>query len=299
MSWLNYHHLLYFWTVAHEGSVVRAAERLHVAQPTISAQLRSLEQSFGRELFERRGRGLVLTEFGALVLGYADEIFALGRELGAVVANERATRGALLRVGVTDATPKTVCREVLQAAFTLDRPTRLRVREGKLDDLVGELALHRLDLVLADQRYTRSSAVRIHHHRLGQAHVSFLARPGLAARLRAGFPGSLDGAPALLPTDDTTLRISLEAWFAEHHIQPLVLGEFDDAALMKAFGARHDAFFPLPSVLLAETEQGFGVELVGEAHDCHEVFFALTAERRVKDPALRAIIEGAREKVLG
>ena len=215
MDWLNYHHLLYFWTVAREGSIARAAKELRLASPTVHAQIRTLERNLGQQLLVRRGRGLSLTDAGRVVLGYADEIFSLGRELLTAVKQQQpaADRPVRFNVGVVDSVPKTVAKELLKPALHLEPPAHLTVREGKLEQLVAELATHRLDMVLADHPYNAPSTIRIFHHRLGECGVTFFAAAPLAAKLKRKFPKSLDGAPALLPTENTAMRSSLESWF--------------------------------------------------------------------------------------
>lgn len=296
-DWLNYHHLLYFHTVAHEGSVTRAARKLSLAQPTISAQLRTLEASLGTKLLVKRGRGLALTENGRLVLGYADEIFALGRELQNAIRRESVDRALRLDVGVTDAVPKLVARELLRPTMQGEAAAHVVVREGKLDALVAELAMHRLDVVISDHRYTAPSSIRIHHHRLGECGVTFFAAPELAARLVDGFPNSLDGAPALLPAETTALRGAMESWFAARKIRPVVHGEFEDTALLKVFGSEGDGFLALPSVAVDEIVRSHGVEVIGHAPDCRESFFALTAQRKLEHPSVAALTRAAREEL--
>jgi LysR family transcriptional activator of nhaA len=286
MDWLNYHHLLYFWTVAKEGSIVRASKALRLAPPTISAQLRTLEENLGQKLLTRRGRGLVLTDAGRIALGYADEIFSLGRELLTAVKQGQTDRSIRFSVGLVDSVPKLVARELLRPALGLDPPAQLVVREGKLEHLVGELATHRLDMVLSDHPFTSPSAIRIFHHRLGETGVTFFASPSLASRLRRKFPSSLDGAPALLPADNTAMRSSLESWFESIGVRPRVLAEFEDSALLKVFGSGTEGFFALPTVAVREITRSFSVRVIGSTEDCRERFFALSAERRLRHPAV-------------
>ncbi len=299
MEWLNYHHLLYFWTVAREGSIAKASKKLSLAPPTISTQIRALEDSLGHELFARKGRGLVLTDTGRLVLHYADDIFGLGRELMTAVKQGPTERSLKLSVGVTDAVPKLAARELLKPAMGGEHPAQVTIREGKLDALVAELATHRLDLVLSDYRYSAVSSIRIYHHRLGECGVTFYAAPELAAKLAPGFPESLDGAPALLQTDNTALRGSLEAWFAGKGVRPVPVAEFEDTALLKVFGTDGSGFFALPSIAVDEVKRSHGVEVIGEAEDCRETFFALTAERRLKHPAVLRMTRVARRDLFG
>ncbi len=298
MEWLNYHHLYYFWTVAREGSIARAAERLSLASPTVHAQVRSLEDRLGAPLLVRRGRGLVLTDAGRTVMGYADEIFSLGRELQTAIKQETTDRPVRFNVGVVDSVPKIVAKELLGPSLELDPPAHLVVREGKLDDLVAELATHRLDLVLADHPYSAPSTIRIFHHRLGECGVTFLAAAPLARTLRRKFPRSLDGAPALLPADGTAMRSSLETWFDLLGIRPQVVAEFEDSALMKVFGADGRGVFAVPSVAVDQVARAYGVRTVGATDDCRERFFAISAERRLRHPAVVEISRRARNDVL-
>jgi LysR family transcriptional activator of nhaA len=299
MEWLNYHHLLYFWTVAREGSIARAAESLRLASPTVHAQIRSLEQNLGQQLLARRGRGLVLTDAGRVVQGYADEIFSLGRELMSAVKQQPSDRPLRFNVGIVDSVPKLVARELLKPSLHTDPPVHLVVREGKLEGLVSELAAHRLDMVLADHPFNAPSTIRIFHHRLGECGVTFFAKPQLAAQLRKGFPKSLDGAPAFLPSDNTAMRSSLETWFETIGIRPLVLAEFEDSALLKVFGSDAHGFFAMPSVAVEELARSYSVRVIGDTEDCRERFFALSAERRLKHPAVIEISRTARSDLFG
>jgi LysR family transcriptional activator of nhaA len=294
MEWLNYHHLYYFWTVAREGSIARAAETLRLASPTIHAQIRTLEASLGQPLLVRRGRGLVPTDVGRVVLGYADDIFSIGRELMTAVKQQATDRPLRFSVGVVDSVPKVVAKELLKPALQLDPPAYLVVREGKLEPLVAELAAHRLDMVLADHPYSAPSTIRIFHHRLGECGLTFLAAPPLAAKLRRGFPRSLDGAPALLPADNTAMRSTLESWFESIGVRPQVLAEFEDSALLKVFGSDGRGFFAVPSVGVDVVARSHRVRVVGTTEDCRERFFALSAERRLKHPAVVEISRTAR-----
>jgi len=296
MDWLNYHHLLYFWTVAREGSIAGAAKELRLASPTVHAQIRTLEQNLGQQLLVRRGRGLSLTDAGRVVLGYADEIFSLGRELLTAVEQQQPSQNRPLRfnVGVVDSVPKIVVKELLKPALRLDPPVHLFVREGKLEQLVAELATHRLDMILADHPYNAPSTIRIFHHRLGECGVTFLAAPSLAAKLKKNFPKSLDGAPALLPTDNTAMRSSLESWFDRIGVRPRVFAEFEDSALLNVFGSDAFGFFAVPTVSVDTLTRRHSVRVVGATDDCRERFFAISAERRLKHPAVIEISRTAR-----
>jgi len=222
MEWLNYHHLLYFYTVAREGSVVRASEVLHLAQPTLSGQIRKLEQALDEKLFERRGRNLVLTEMGRVAYRYADEIFSLGRELTETLRGQPTKRPQALHVGIADVVPKLVVHRLLAASRLAEAGVRLVLREGKTDDLLAALATQAFDLVISDAPVSPHVKVRAFNHLLGESSITFLASPALARRHRARFPKSLDGAPMLLPTDNTALRRSLDKWFQEIGVRPRV-----------------------------------------------------------------------------
>lgn len=297
MEWLNYHHLRYFWAVAREGGLRGAAEKLNVSQPSISTQIRLLEDSLGEPLFRRGGRGLSLTETGRLVYEYADSIFASGRELLAAVRTKAPKGAAPFHVGITDGVPKLAARAMLRPVFLLDPPARLICREGHLEELLGALAGHRLDVVLADEPAPSTVRFKSFNHPLGTCSVTFCARPETAAKLRRRFPKSLDGAPALLPTEHTPLRMAVERWLDANHVRPHAIAEFDDPALMKAFALEHDVVFPLHSVGVPEVERHYGFKRVGEAAECRTQFFAITAERRIRHPAAVAVTEHAHQEL--
>lgn len=296
MDWLNYHHLLYFWTVAREGSIARACDSLHLSQPTISAQIRALEKALKVKLFERRGRGLAMTETGRLVYRYADEIFGVGRELQDTLKGRKVGLPLRLAVGIVDAMPKRVAYHLLEPALRLAEPVRLSCSEGKPEALLGELALQNLELVLSDAPLGVGAKVRAYSHQLGECGVSILGTLDLAEAYRDPFPASLDGAPMLLPTDNTTLRRSLDHWLDARGIRPVVVGEFEDSALLKAFGQAGVGLFPVPSVIEEEVQRQYGVEFVGRLEAVRERFYVITAERRLKHPAVVAISEAARHE---
>jgi LysR family transcriptional regulator, transcriptional activator of nhaA len=296
MEWLNYHHLLYFWTVARQGSIARACEPLHLSQPTISAQLRALEKALGVKLFERHGRGMVLTETGRLVYRYADEIFNVGRELQDTLKGRAVGLPLRLAVGVVDAMPKRVAYHLLEPALRLAEPIRLNCSEGKPEALLAELALHNLELVLSDAPLAVGAKVRAFSHQLGECGVSILGTPALAEAHRGPFPASLDGAPMLLPTDNTTLRRSLDHWLDVQGLRPVVIGEFEDSALLKAFGQAGAGLFAVPTVIEEEVQRQYGVVAVGRSEAVRERFYAITAERRLRHPAVVAISEAARHE---
>lgn len=298
MEWLNYHHLFYFWTVARAGSIARASAELRLAQPTISNQLKTLEGALGQKLFERQGRRLVLTDVGRTVLRYADDIFKTGRELQqAVKGFPTAERGRLV-VGVLDVIPKRMAALLLQPALEAFPHLSLVCRERPLRELLAALALHDLDVVLADVPAPEDVKVKAFNHRLGDCGTSFFAAPRLAG-LRKGFPRSLQGAPALLPAEGTALRRALDAWFAANQLRPVVAGELDDTALAKAFGARGLGFFAAPRVLEAEIRDQYGVQVIGRADEVRQTFYAIAVERRLRHPAVVALVEAARDAIFG
>ncbi len=294
MEWLNYHHLLYFWVVAREGSIARACERLGLAQPTISGQLRDLEQSLGEALFHRAGRGLVLTETGKMVFGYADDIFKLGQELQNAVKDRRPGRPRRLVVGVTDVLPKLVVHRLLEPVQQLDEPVHLVVREGKPERLLGDLAIHNLDVVLSDAPPASFLKVKVFSHPLGECGVSFFARDDLARRHAAAFPACLHNAPILLPTEESAVRRSLEQWFRSERITPVVRGEFDDSALLKTFGRAGKGMFAMPSVIEEEVCRQYEVRVIGRAERVRVRCYAITAGRRLEHPAVAAVCASAR-----
>jgi LysR family transcriptional activator of nhaA len=297
MAWLNYHHLLYFWTVAREGTIARACGQLHLTQPTISGQLRALEKAIGAKLFERVGRNLALTDTGRVVYRYADEIFSLGRELQDTLKGQPPGRPLQLMVGVADTLPKEIAHQILEPALRLPEPVRLICDRGKPDYLLAQLAVNALDVVLADAPLSPTAKVRAFNHLLGESGLSFMATPRLAAAFRRGFPRSLSGAPFLLPAENTVLCRSLEQWFAAEGIHPLVRGEFADPGLLKVFGQNGAGIFAVRTAVERATQRQYGVRLVGRVESIRERFYAISLERKLKHPAVVAITAAAREKL--
>ncbi len=289
VEWLNYHHLRYFYVVAKEGSLARAAEKLGVSQPSISEQIRELESAFGEKLFQREGRNNKLTAAGRVVFGYAEDIFSLGRELMNAVKQRPSTRALRLYVGVTDSFPKLVTNEILKPAFALSQPVHVICREGKMEDLLAQLAAHRLDLVLSDEPASSSTSFKTFTHTLGESGTTFCAEKKLATRLKRGFPKSLHNAPALLPSENTVLRRALETWFRGQAIQPRVVAEFEDLALMKVMAAEGLGFIALPTVAAVAALKHHGFHTVGQTEKCRVQFHAITAERRINHPAVITI----------
>lgn len=298
MHRLNYAHLLYFHTVAREGSVVRASEVLHVTPQTISGQIKLLEGAIGEPLFVRAGRGLVLSDTGRLVQEYAENIFSLGEELTRRLGDGRGgVHAAALRIGIVDSIPKLVASRILRHALhgSDERgDERLVCHEGGLEALIAELAVHRLDLVLSDRPVPPGLAVRARNHPLGQSDVALFAPNEDAERLAAGFPGSLDGAPMLLPRENSALRRQLDHWFDEREIQPRTVAEFDDGALMKAFGRAGLGVFPAPVAIAPDIEEGWRSRSIGIVSGVVERYVVISPERRLCHPAVERIVESAR-----
>jgi LysR family transcriptional activator of nhaA len=297
MEWLNYHHLRYFWTVARKGGVRKAAEELHVSQPSISAQLRLLEESLGQKLFRRSGRNLVLTETGQLVLNYADEIFSAGRELMNAVKQRPGKHPLRVNIGLTDAFPKLIAFQILRAAFRSEAAVHMICREGEIGPLVSHLQSHRLDIVLADEPASSALKAKTFNHRLGRSGVTFCALPSLAAKLRRNFPQSLDGAPALLPTQNMGMRAALETWFDSKGIRPRLVGEFEDSALMEVCSTGGRGFTAVHTVVDRAALKHYGLRVIARVDECGTDFYAITAERRVKHLAAVAITEHAYSSV--
>ncbi|WP_245958120.1 LysR family transcriptional regulator [Roseimicrobium gellanilyticum] len=299
MEWLNYHHLRYFWSVAREGSMRVAAEKLGVSQPSISAQIHLLEESLGAELFRKKGRSLILTDTGRVVYNYAEEIFALGRDLLGAVRHGPVSRLAPFHVGLTDTLPKLAAAEILRPVFKLSQPVRAVCHEDDIEDLLPLLATHRLDIILADEPAPSSAKFKTFNHSLGTCGVTLCAPPKVAARLRQEFPKSLDRAPALLPAEHSPLRRILDPWFDEHQVRPEVIAEFDDPALMQVFALDTPGFFPLHAVAVEEAVKRYGFRAIATLEGVRSEFFAITAERKLKHPATVAVTQNAQERLLG
>lgn len=294
MDRINYHHLLYFWLVAREGGLTPAAAKLRLAHSTLSGQIRALEESLGEKLFEREGRRLVLTQMGRLVYGYAEEIFALGEELLDTVRGQPTGRSLRLVVGIAEVVPKLVAKRLLDPARSRAIGARIVCREDKTERLISELGAHTVDVVLSDRPAAAGSGGRIFNHLLGECSITIFARKSLAAKHRQGFPRTLHRAPMLMPTEGTALRRALDQWFESNGIRPQIEGEFDDLALMKAFGQDGRELFPAPTVIEAVVKRQHGVEVVGRLPDVKERFYAISPERRIRHPAVVAICENAR-----
>jgi LysR family transcriptional activator of nhaA len=292
---INYKHLHYFWVVAKQGSVAGASERLHLTPQTISGQISLLEDSIGEALFSKAGRGLELTEAGRMVLSYADEIFSVGGELEEALRNLPSDRRMSFKVGIADVVPKTIAYRLLAPALSLPDPVRIICRENNLASLLAELALHRVDMVIADGPIPPGISVRGFNHALGECGISFLAVPHLAKALRKGFPHSLNGAPLLIPSETNLVQAKLLKWLDSLRIYPRIIGEFDDSALMKVFGQAGSGIFIIPTPIAKEVAKQYGVRIIGSTEEVREQYYAISVERRISHPAVSAITETARE----
>lgn len=298
MEWLNYHHLLYFWAVARYGSVVRASAELNLAEPTISGQVHRLEEVLGVKLFDRVGRGLVLTDAGRTAYRFADEIFALGHDLVGALQGQDSQRPLRLTVGVADMLPKVLVQKLLEPAFHIEQSIQLTCREDRVvEDFLGALVGQELDMVLADRPLGPGINTQGYNHLLGECGTTFLATPKLAASYRRGFPHSMNGAPFLLPTPHATVRRALDQWFEAARVLPTLVAEFDDSSLMYAFGEGGKGIFPSPTVFEEEFRRRYNVHVVGRMPTVRQQFYAISVDRRMQHPAVLAIIKAARQEV--
>lgn len=292
---MNFKHLYYFWVTAKAGGVMRAGEQLHTTPQTLSGQINLLEERLGRQLFQKNGRNLELTEDGRLALGYADQIFALGTELETAIRQAHGGKRILdFKVGVADSVTKSIAYRLLEPALDVAEPVRLICQEGKFPDLLAQLALNRLDLVIADEPMSRRISVKAFNHALGRTSMSFFCLPSLRQKLTGSFPQCLNDAPMLIQGSQASVRQQLEGWLTRHDIHPRVIGEFDDGALMTAFGREGRGVFMAPSVMEAETVAQFGVEVIGRSDELVEEFYAVSVERRITHPCVVAITDAAR-----
>ena len=295
---MNFKHLHYFWVAAKAGGIVRAGEQLNTTPQTLSGQIKLLEGWLGRSLFRKSGRHLELTEEGRLALGYAEQIFSLGAELETAMRQARGGQKILeFRVGVADSVAKSVVYRLLEPAMALKEAVRLVCSEGKFPDLLAQLALHRVDLVIADEPMTGRVSVKAFNHPLGSSPMSFFCAPALKKTLRGKFPECLNGAPLLIQGASASVRKPLESWLTKHELHPRIIGEFDDGALMKAFGREGRGVFMSATVLDAETVSQYGVQVIGRTDEIVESFFAVSAERRITHPCVAAITESARRQL--
>jgi LysR family transcriptional activator of nhaA len=294
---LNYRQLHYFWVVAKTGSIVRACEQLNLTPQTISGQITLLEQTVGVQLFQRVGRQLELTEAGRQALPYAEQMFQLGAELEVLLRAQPDGQQLLFRVGVADVVPKSIVYRLLAPTMGTDEAIRITCREDKLERLLADLAIQRLDLVISDSPMPSHLDIKGYSQRLGECGISFFATKSLAEHHSGPFPECLNGAPLLIPGQETVVRSRLQRWFGEQQIRPRIVGEFDDSALMQAFGQSGSGIFIAPSVIAEEVIKQYNVELIGQTEAVLESFYAISVERKVKHPAILAITEGARREL--
>ncbi|MBZ9781510.1 transcriptional activator NhaR [Pseudomonas sp. REP124] len=294
---LNYRQLHYFWVVAKTGSIVRACEQLNLTPQTISGQISLFEQTYGIELFRRVGRQLELTEAGRQTLPYAEQMFQLGGELELMLRAQPNEQQILFRVGVADVVPKSIVYRLIAPTMELTEPLRITCREDKLERLLADLAIQRLDLVISDSPMPTHLDIKGYSQKLGECGISFFATKELATRYGQDFPRNLHGAPLLIPGAETVVRSRLQRWFAEQQIQPQIVGEFDDSALMQAFGQSGSGIFIGPSVIADEVKRQMGVEVIGQTDAVSESFYAISVDRKVKHPGIVAITEGARREL--
>ncbi len=299
MQRINYQHLYYFWVVAKHGSISAACEILHLAQPTISAQLAIFESQLGNKVFDRQGRKLILTDTGRMVFHYAEEIFNLGQELTHVLNGRRTERGLRLNIGISDALPKLLAYRLIEPLLRHSEPVQIQCWEDKTERLLNELALHSIDLVLSDVPATPASGTRVFNHFLGESPVALFAAPALAGRYRNDFPRSLNGAPFLLPTHNSALRRSLDLWFDRIGISPVIQAEIEDSGLIKTFGMGGSGLFFSPSAVASAIEQQYRVEQLGLAEGVSERFYIVTAQRKLKHPLMNVILDQAQQGVFG
>ncbi|NOQ81207.1 MAG: transcriptional activator NhaR [Methylophaga sp.] len=290
---VNYKHLHYFWMVAKEGGIARASERLHITPQTISGQISLLETHFGADLFTKVGRNIELTETGRLVLNFANEIFSLGSELEQMMHHLPEDRPQQFRVGVVDVVPKSIAHRILLPALKMSDSIRMVCREADLDTLLAELSVHRLDLVLADRPIPPTVSTRGFSHKLGECSVSFFATEQLQKKLTGDFPNNLNGAPILLPSRGNQLRAEIDQWLDNNRIHPRIVGEFDDSALMKAFGQEGVGIFIAPSAIENEVMHQYNVKSIGQSHEVKESFYAISVERKIINPIVSAVMESA------
>jgi LysR family transcriptional activator of nhaA len=295
MEWLNYHHLQYFWRVVRAGGVTEAARELRVSTPAVSAQLKELQESVGEPLLTRSGRKLVLTEMGRTVFTYAEDIFSLGQELMDTVKNRPTGRPLRVDIGVVDVLPKMIAHWFIEPALRLPEAVRIVCREASSDQLITRLATLELDVVLSDSPADPSRNIRAYNHLLGESAIAFVGIGSIVNRLKGKFPQCLSGVPMLLPTDNTSIRRNLDYWFEVNSIQPLIVGEFEDYALLRAFAQAGTAVFPIPSVFAAELRKQDKLVTIGSTKEVKTLFYAISAERKLKHPAVVAICESARQ----
>jgi len=299
MAAINFKHLRYFWAVAKSGSIARASSQLHVTAQSISSQLSELEDALGTALFRRAGRGLEVTDIGRRIVGYAEEIFGLEAELLAVVRDQGSRNALPFRVGIADSVPKSFSYRVLEPALHMEESVRLFCKEGRLVSLLADLSVHRLDMVIADRVMPADLKVRAYNHRLGSSDVTVFGTEPLVRTLKGTFPALVDEAPFLLPGEEVSIRPALELWFEAQRVRPRVVGEFDDSALLKAFGQGGAGLFVAPTAIADYVCRQYDVRVVGRIDSVIEQLYAITTERRMQHPASLAVSRAASQEVFG
>lgn len=294
MEWLNYHHLLYFHTVVREGSVVKAAEKLFLTQPTLSTQIKALEGALGESLFSRKGRKLELTEAGQVAFKYADEIFGLGQELRDTLKGRATAKMPEFRVGVTNVVPKAIAHALLAPVLSRFGDIRIVCRENEFEALLIEMAAHKLDLILSDAPVPEGLGVKAFSHPLGECDMTFMAAKRQAASMRKKFPGQLGEMPLLLPGKHSAMRRALDAWFERKGVRPKIRGEFEDSALLKVFGSEGHGLLVVPTWVAGDVRHTHGLEVVARVSELQIRFYAISPERRIKHPATQHLLESAR-----
>jgi LysR family transcriptional activator of nhaA len=294
MRHLNYSHLQYFWAVAREGSIAKASESLHLTPQTISGQLKLLDAEVGSPLFNRVGRRLVLSDMGRVVFEYADEIFSVGAELASAVRGNQVSGPKSLSLGIVSSMPKLIAERIVAPAMMVEDPVRVRCHESSLEQLLAELAVHKLDLVLSDQPVPDGLSIKAYNHRLGESGMSFFSQRSRARRYRGRFPDSLNNAPLLLPSQHSATRRRIDDWFENHQLSPRIAGEFDDSALLKAFGQAGAGVFAAPTVIEDEVCRMYRMSVIGRTDEIKERFYAISPERRLKHPSVVLITDTAR-----
>ncbi|HET9698268.1 MAG TPA: transcriptional activator NhaR [Terriglobales bacterium] len=298
MESLNYHHLQYFWRVVRAGGVTQAAREMHVSAPAVSAQLKGLQDFLGEPLFVRAGRRLTLTDMGRTTYAYAEDIFSLGNELLDTVRNRPTGRPIRVDIGVADVLPKMIAHWLIEPALKLRENVRIVCRESSSDQLMARLGTLELDVVLSDSPADPSRTFRAYNHLLGQSGIGFVGIGRVLKQVKGTFPGSLSGVPMLLPTDNTAMRRDLDYWFEVNNVRPLIIGEFEDYALLRAFGQTGTAVFPVPSVFVRELRKQDRIVQIGATQEVKLRYYAISAERKIKHPAVMAICESARKKLV-
>ncbi len=295
MASLNYHHLYYFYVTAREGTIVKAAEHMHITPQTVSGQISAFEDYLGIALFERKGKRLVLNEAGKMAYSYAEDIFSLGSELQHALNNEQHGRQFTFAVGITDVLPKVFAFDLLKSCFDMDETLRLVCHEGDIDSLLVDLALNRIDLILSDRPLMPGARIKAYSHSLGESGITFFTANKRSARqLAAEFPNSLDQQNFLISGEKSTLKINLMSWFDELQITPNIVAEFDDSALTKLFGQAGYGIFCTPSTIEEDVQRQYNVAVIGRTHEIKEQFYAISPERKLKHPGVRHLFSHAK-----